>query len=73
MSPHIFTKRCYFLLTAVCLLFFGCADQMGSNTGIQTTGTQPDIPTEVQAVDGSTISVTDFNGVPTALWFWSPN
>lgn len=24
-------------------------------------------------VNGTTISITDFDGKPTVLWFWSPN
>ena len=27
------------------------------------------IPNEIQAVDGSLVSVSEFNGVPTAMWF----
>ena len=46
---------------------------MSDNTGIQTSGTLPTIPNEIQAVDGSLVSVSEFNGVPTAMWFWSPN
>tara|TARA_Y100000996_G_C22364153_1_gene578163 strand:+ start:117 stop:257 length:141 start_codon:yes stop_codon:yes gene_type:complete len=46
---------------------------MGDNTGIQTSGTQPAIQNEIQAVDGSLVPVSEFNGVPTAMWFWSPN
>ena len=45
---------------------------MGSSS-VQTSGTQPDPPNEIEAVDGSIVSVSDFNGVPTAMWFWSPN
>ena len=46
---------------------------MGDNQGIQTSGTLPTIPNEIQAVDGSLVSVSEFNSVPTAMWFWSPN
>lgn len=50
-----------------------CGDTKQVNTNVQTTGTQPDIATEIEAVDGSIVSVSDFNGTPTAMWFWSPN
>ena len=46
---------------------------MGDNTSIQTSGTQSTTPNEIEAVDGSLVSVSEFNGVPTAMWFWSPN
>ena len=73
MLPHIFTRKRYLALVAIFLVFLGCSDSTGGSTSVQTSGTQPEISTEVQAVDGSTISVSDFNGVPTAMWFWSPN
>ena len=50
-----------------------CGDTKQVNTNVQTTGTQPDIATEIEAVDGSIVSVSGFNGTPTAMWFWSPN
>ena len=73
MLPHIFTRKRYLALVAIFLVFLGCSDSTGGSTSVQTSGIQPEISTEVQAVDGSTISVSDFNGVPTAMWFWSPN
>jgi len=50
-----------------------CGDTKQVTTNVQTTGTQPDIATEIEAVDGSIVSVSGFNGTPTAMWFWSPN
>ena len=73
MLPLIFTKKFLFPLVAISVVFFGCSDSMGDNTGIQTSGTLPTIPNEIQAVDGSLVSVSEFNSVPTAMWFWSPN
>ena len=73
MLPLIFTKKFLFPLVAISVVFFGCSDSMGDNTGIQTSGTLPTIPNEIQAVYGSLVSVSEFNGVPTAMWFWSPN
>tara|TARA_X000000368_G_scaffold386353_1_gene346270 strand:- start:1207 stop:1428 length:222 start_codon:yes stop_codon:yes gene_type:complete len=73
MLPRIFTKIFLFPLIALTALSFGCSDSMGDNTGIQTSGTQPAIQNEIQAVDGSLVPVSEFNGVPTAMWFWSPN
>ena len=73
MLPHIFRKKLLFPLVAITGLLFGCSDSMGDNTGIQTSGMLPIIPNEIQAVDGSLVSVFEFNGVPTAMWFWSPN
>ena len=73
MLPLIFTKKFLFPLVAISGVFFGCSDSMSDNTGIQTSGTLPTIPNEIQTVDGSLVSVSEFNGVPTAMWFWSPN
>ena len=73
MLPLIFTKKFLLRLVAISVVFFGCSDPMGDNQGIQTSGTLPTIPNEIQAVDGSLVSVSEFNGVPTAMWFWSPN
>ena len=73
MLPQNFHKKLLFPLVAITGLLFGCSDSMGDNTGIQTSGTSPIIPNEIQAVDGSLVSVSEFNGVPTAMWFWSPN
>ncbi len=73
MYPHLFTKKNLVPLVVLTILLFGCSDSMSGNTGIQTSGTQATIPNEIQAVDGSIVSVSEFNGVPTAMWFWSPN
>ncbi len=73
MLPRIFTKNFLFPLIAISVVLFGCSDSMGDNTSIQTSGTPPATPNEIQAVDGSIVSVSEFNGVPTAMWFWSPN
>ena len=73
MLPLIFTKKFLFPLVAISVALFGCSDPMSDNTGIQTSGTLPTIPNEIQAVDGSLVPVSEFNGVPTAMWFWSPN
>jgi len=73
MLPQIFAKKLLFPLVAVTGLLLGCSEPMGDNTGIQTSGISPTIPNEIQAVDGSLVSVSEFNGVPTAMWFWSPN
>ena len=73
MLPLIFTKKFLFPLVAISVVFFGCSDSMSDNTGIQTSGTQATTLNEIQAVDGSLVSVSEFNGVPTAMWFWSPN
>ena len=73
MLPLIFTKKFLFPLVAISFALFGCSDPMSDNTGIQTSGTLPTIPNEIQAVDGSLVPVSEFNGVPTAMWFWSPN
>jgi len=73
MLPRIFTKNLLFLLITISVVLFGCSDSMGDNTSIQTSGTPPTTPNEIQAVDGSIVSVSEFNGVPTAMWFWSPN
>ena len=73
MVPHFFSKRTFFPLLVACLLLVACGDTKQVNTNVQTTGTQPDIATEIEAVDGSIVSVSGFNGTPTAMWFWSPN
>ena len=73
MVPHFFSKRTFFSLLVACLLLMACGDKKQVNTNVQTTGTQPDIATEIEAVDGSIVSVSNFNGTPTAMWFWSPN
>ena len=73
MLPSIFTKKFLFPLVAISVVLFGCSDSMGDNTSIQTSGTQSTTPNEIEAVDGSLVSVSEFNGVPTAMWFWSPN
>jgi len=73
MLPHIFTKKLLLPFFAMTVVLLGCSDSMGDNTGIQTSGTSPISPNEIQAVDGSLVSVSEFNGVPTAMWFWSPN
>ena len=73
MLRRIFTKNFLFQLVVITILSFGCSDSMGDNPGIQTSGTLPTIPNEIQAVNGSFVSVSEFNGVPTAMWFWSPN
>jgi PBP1b-binding outer membrane lipoprotein LpoB len=73
MLPLIFTKKKLLSFTLVTVLLFGCSDSMGDNTSIKTSGTQPTTPNNIEAVDGSIVSVSEFNGVPTAMWFWSPN
>lgn len=73
MLPQTFTKKLLLPLVAISVALFGCSDSIGDNTGIQTSGTLPTIPNEIQTVDGSLVSVSEFNGVPTAMWFWSPN
>ena len=73
MLPLIFTKKFLFPLVAISVALFGCSDPMSDNPVIQTSGTLPTIPNEIQAVDGSLVRVSEFNGVPTAMWFWSPN
>tara|TARA_B100001778_G_scaffold257237_1_gene217350 strand:- start:960 stop:1181 length:222 start_codon:yes stop_codon:yes gene_type:complete len=73
MLPLIFTKKKLLSFTLVTVLLFGCSDSMGDNTSIQTSGTQATTPNEILAVDGSLVSVSEFEGVPTAMWFWSPN
>ena len=73
MLPLIFTKKFLLRLVAISVVLFGCSDPMSDNTGIQTSGTQATTLNEIQAVDGSLVSVSEFNGVPTAMWFWSPN
>ena len=73
MLPLIFSKKFLFPLVGISVVLFGCSDSMSDNTGIQTSGTQVTTPNEIQAVDGSLVSVSEFNGVPTAMWFWSPN
>ena len=73
MVPHFFSKRTFFPLLVACLLLMACGDTKQVNTNVQTTGTQPDIAIEIEAVDGSIVSVSGFNGTPTAMWFWSPN
>ena len=73
MLPQNFTKKVLFPLIAMSVVLFGCSDSMGDNTSIKTSGTQPTTPSNIQAVDGSIVSVSEFNGVPTAMWFWSPN
>lgn len=72
MVLRIFRQFFFIPIVVTCLVLFGCSDSMGSSN-VQTSGTQPDPPNEIEAVDGSIVSVSDFNGVPTAMWFWSPN
>ena len=73
MVPHFFSKRTFFTIHVACLLLMACGDMKQVYSYVQTTGTQPDIATEIEAVDGSIVSDSDFNGTPTAIWFWSPN
>ena len=73
MLPSQLSKLMLLFTTMGLFLFGACSNNVVENSAVTTTGNEPVTSEMVAAVDGALVPIRDFKGVPTALWFWSPN
>ncbi len=55
------------------LLLISCGSTSQEFFSDASLSDQKSDASELQAVDGTSVTFGDFGGQPTVLWFWSPN